>query len=79
MMYDELIRRAHLYRSIAEDDSVRCWWAAYIRGLHRARDGENFGTPEEHAHWLGRKDALGDAYRAGMAGQWAEPPMTEDA
>jgi hypothetical protein len=32
------------------------YWAGYCRGLQRAFHGEEFGTEEEHAHWISLAD-----------------------
>ena len=32
------------------------YWAGYCRGLQRAFHGEQFGTEEEHAHWISLAD-----------------------
>ena len=32
------------------------YWAVYCRGLQRALHGEQFGTEQEHAHWISLAD-----------------------
>ena len=51
------------------------FWTGYQRGLRRLYYGENFGTPEEHALWMGLTDdrdesreMRGLGYRFGFAG-----------
>lgn len=64
-----------------ETDYFRqAWLTGYMRGLRRARDGERFGSAEEHAAWLAAADsdyppsaARGEGYRAGLAG--VDPAM----
>jgi hypothetical protein len=41
--------------------------AGYLRGLHRAQEGERFGTAEEHAAMMALDPADKDRYRAARA------------
>lgn len=46
--------------------------AGYQRGLRRHYHGERFGAADEHEQWMamdGHRQAQGDGYRAGFAGE----------
>lgn len=66
----ELCRAAYFMRCDSERNP---FWAGYHKGLHRAHDGEAFGTPDEHRALLGLAECddplsrmRGEGYLAGL-------------
>ncbi len=60
-------------REMRDDGERSAYWEGYLRGLRRGRDGEKFGTQEEHETWLDlinrddpRSRDLGEGYRDGL-------------
>ena len=77
--FEHEMNRAKTFQKLEPDRAD--YWVGYMRGLRRAYHGENFGTPEEHASWMGAKDnygddpvrrARGEGYRDGLKGQAKE-------
>jgi len=75
------IGRADAFKRLDPDRAD--YWTGYQRGLQRAYHGESYGTPEEHALWLGANDNYGDnpiwrlraeGYRDGLNGTPAHAP-----
>lgn len=82
--FASLLRRADTCRRAESDPIIGAWWTGYMRGLRRAHHGESFGTGAEHELWLSASEspdkqraALGDGYRAGLTGQFRNPPNRE--
>jgi hypothetical protein len=64
----------HKARTLRELGDNQDYWRGFERGLRRANHGSNFGTQDEHHHWLAldtdsdpSRAALGRGYRDGLA------------
>lgn len=82
--YKSLSSRAKLMRSLCVGTFEADWWAGYQRGLLHHYHGERFGTDDEHRVWMSLADDAdvsrnmrGLGYRAGLVGEWAEPPQDD--